>query len=140
MHARLWVAFNDIITRIYVVVACCCSSESCRRRSTPASFSDIFDTVYRLVASRNIVKVLEVESKYRHLDTFSDNPVEDAFVLTVFGTTNDVCNICFDRAIAYYERAKVRMEDVNVNDQSASFKSHSGQNWNESCQFVCRWS
>ena len=127
MHARLWVAFNDIITRIYVVVACCCSSESCRRRSTPASFSDIFDTVYRLVASRNIVKVLEVESKYRHLDTFSDNPVEDAFVLTVFGTTNDVCNICFDRAIDSVTKEPKCAWKTQMPMFKYQLQSHSGQ-------------
>jgi len=58
---------------------------------------------------------LKVESKYRHLDAFSDNPVKDVGVLYyAFGRANydgSKDEIHLNRAIDYYERAKERMED-----------------------------
>jgi len=66
----------------------------------------------------NWEKILEVESKYRHLDSFSDNPVEDVLVLHAFGRANYECSkdeICYDRSIDYFERAKERVGVLGPN-------------------------
>jgi len=65
--------------------------------------------------------MLKVESKYRHLDTFSDDPVEDVYILYAFGCANYDCwtknETCLNRAIEYYERAKERMEDSDAGNR-----------------------
>ena len=70
----------------------------------------------------NFEKILIVESKYRHLDTFTDDAVEDVYALYVFGRTNYDCSDCSEKdetrclecAILYFERAKERMEDADA--------------------------
>jgi hypothetical protein len=89
-----------------------------------------------LVRAQKCDEILEVESKYRHIENFSNNPAEDAFVLHAFGSANYDCStkdeICLDRAIHYYERAKERMEDVNAGDrrqtQMSFIKTEIGMN------------
>jgi len=88
----------------------------------PDDTSTIFMTVHRLMKPPyNIEKILKIESKYCHLDTFSDDPVEDAYVLTAFGRANYDCSeeeACHrEPAIDYFERAKERMEDANGGDR-----------------------
>jgi len=69
---------------------------------------------------------LKVESKYRHLDTFSDHPGENLYVLYSFARANHANanenEICLDRAIHYYERAKERI-DADDYDRRQSPKS-----------------
>jgi len=43
--------------------------------------ANIFMTVIPLMQALNYDEILKVESKYRHLDTFSDEPVEDAMCI-----------------------------------------------------------
>jgi len=84
-------------------------------------------------------EILEVESKYRHLDTFSTDIYEDAYVLYAFGHTiraDSKDEACLNRAIHYYERAKERMEEANAYDQSQSWEDIKVTNWDESCHFV----
>jgi hypothetical protein len=38
-----------------------------------------------LYCANKYAEILKVESKYRHLDTFSNDPAQDVFILTVFG-------------------------------------------------------
>jgi len=52
--------------------------------AAPAT-TTIFETISWLLDARNFDEILKVESKYRHLDTFSDNPAENAYVLSGFG-------------------------------------------------------
>jgi len=59
-----------------------------RSVSTAASSAtniDIYRTVCRLLEAHKYGEILKVESKYHHLDTFSDNPAELALVLYPFG-------------------------------------------------------
>jgi len=83
--------------------------------AAPATSTTICDTVYRLLEVHNYEEILKVESKYRHLDTFSDNPKKDAYVLYAFGSAiyyflpKD--KISLERAIHFYERAKERIKD-----------------------------
>jgi tetratricopeptide (TPR) repeat protein len=83
---------------------------------------NIYDTICRLTHASKYDEVLEVESKYRHLDSFSDDPTKDAYVLWQFGcviyydsAVKD--EICFDRAIDYFERAKERVEEAEAGDR-----------------------
>ena len=99
-------------------------------RKATRYISDVYRTVSGLMDGKhtNWEKILKVESEYCHLDTFSDDPVDDLFVLhafgiafaTMFGRTTDASlqgEICMERAIHYCERAKARMEDANANDR-----------------------
>jgi len=98
---------------------------------TAAAPDTIFKTVDRLIQAEKYDEILKVESKYRHLDTSSDNPLEDAYVLYAFGSAIfDSGSKDETRAINYYERAKERMEDANTGDLfqfSISLKSEIGQ-------------
>ena len=93
---------------------------------------NIYDTICRWTDAKQYDEILKVESKLRHLDSFSDDPSKDAYVLYAFGSA--ICDrsakdkICFDRAIDYFERAKERVEDsdsLSVYQQEAkkSFKA-----------------
>ena len=87
---------------------------------TAAAPANIFMTVCRLMEAHNFEKILKIESKYRHLDTFSNDPVEDSYVFTSFGHVNHVHSqgeACIQRVIDYYERAKERMEDASYYEQ-----------------------
>jgi len=84
------------------------------------------ETLYRLLGAKKYDEVLEVESKYRHLDTFSDDPAKDVHILHAFGcanNTNSKDEAAVERAIHYYERAKERIEEANAGDQSQSRNS-----------------
>ena len=94
----------------------------------------IYDTICRMTDEDDkqfdtiqFNEILKVESKYRHLDSFSDNPFKDAYVLNAFGSAiyfhsaND--EACLNRTIDYFERAKVRMEDANTGDRREARKS-----------------
>jgi len=100
---------------------------------TAAAPGDIFMTVGRLMDARNFENILKVESKYRHLSNFSEDPDRDAYVLTAFGRANydgSEDETRLNRAIDYYERAKERMEDSNSNyyrhQKQKSLKSEIG--------------
>jgi tetratricopeptide (TPR) repeat protein len=92
-----------------------------KRKKTAAPALTIYETIYRLQDDADQYDlVLKVESKYRHLDSFSDDPYEDAYILFAFGS---VSKICMERAIHYYERAKERMEDdANAGNQRQNLK------------------
>jgi tetratricopeptide (TPR) repeat protein len=93
----------------------------------------IYETICPLLDARNFDEIFKIESKYRHLDTFSNNPHEEKkkheeiVVLFAFGGANmehskDDCSI---RAIEYFERAKEHV-DANNGDQrhkQSSYKS-----------------
>jgi tetratricopeptide (TPR) repeat protein len=86
----------------------------------PASNIDIFEIISRLIIAQDFEKILEVESKYRHLDTFSDNPVDDVCVLYSFGRANYASSedeTRMNRAVHYFERAKERMKHSNAADR-----------------------
>jgi len=89
--------------------------------------TDIFKTVTRLMDANKIERIMKVESKYCHLDSFSNDPFKNVCVLYAFGHANhEAC--CFERAIHYYERAKEH-EDANADDRnqtSYTFKSGIG--------------
>jgi len=74
---------------------------------------------------------LKVESKYCHLDTFSDDPVEDVYVLYAFGCANNANpqdEACLNRAIRYYERAKERMVYDQYQSRISMMKTAIGMN------------
>jgi hypothetical protein len=79
------------------------------------------------VEARKFDEILKVEAKYRHFDTFSNDPTEDAFVLYAMGCANDACSpnetCCLERASYYYEKAKERIEDADANDQRQKQKA-----------------
>ena len=86
---------------------------------TAAAATNIFKTVHRLLDANNYDKILKIESKYRHIETFSFDPVEDTVVLFAFGRANYECledETRLGRAIRYYERAKECMVS-NADDQ-----------------------
>ena len=88
-----------------------------------AAPANIFKTICHLMNASNLKKILKIESKYRHLDTFSDDPDKDLFVLTAFGRANFdrlEDEACMERAIHYYERAKECMEASDADDQRES--------------------
>jgi tetratricopeptide (TPR) repeat protein len=77
-------------------------------------------------------EILKVESKLRHLDSFSDDPERDAHVLYWFGSAHYYhCIVkdgsCFDqvidRAIDYFERAKERNEEAEAGDRRETTQS-----------------
>jgi len=87
---------------------------------TAAAPANIFKTILHLMNDRGIETLLKIESKYRHLDTFSDDPEKDAYILYAFGHAKYHCSeeeTRLNRVIHYYERAKERMEDSNADDQ-----------------------
>ena len=82
----------------------------------PANF---FMTVMRFMKFQNLNQLLKLELKYRHLDSFSDNPNQDIEVLYAFGAAHNASQqkeACLNRAIHYYERVKERIEDANPDD------------------------
>ena len=87
----------------------------------------IFQTVHRLLEAHRFEQILNLESKYRNLETFSDEPAEDIYVLYAFGrairksNANSEDEICANGTIHYYERAKERIDAVN--DQSRTPRS-----------------
>jgi len=89
-----------------------------------APASNISDTNFRLMEAQKYDEVLKVESKYRHLDTFSDDPAGDVHILYAFGDAiyADLKDeACLDRAIRYHEKAKERI-DANANYRSKTSK------------------
>ena len=102
-----------------------------RTAAAPAA-ATINDTICRLVDgdNSNSEKILKIELEYRHLNTFSDDPEEDAFILFAFGREHDEGSeypgedeTCLNRAIGYYKRAKERVEDADADDRSQTQKS-----------------
>ena len=85
------------------------SKEPLRKGQNKAAAPAIYDKVSRLFRANKYNEILKVESKYRHLDTFSDDPAENVHVLTMFGMIlnkeSSQEEACLDRAIGYYERA-----------------------------------
>ena len=84
------------------------SKEPFRKGQNKAAAPAIYDEVFRLLRANKYKEILKVESKYRHLDTFSDDPYEHVNVFTVFGLINKESSqeeACSDRAIGYNERA-----------------------------------
>jgi hypothetical protein len=80
----------------------------------------IYETISRLFHTDKYDEILKVESKYRHLETFSDDPDEDMLVLHAFGYAHRESfeeQACSNRAIDYFERAKERIDAANANDQ-----------------------
>ena len=80
--------------------------------AAPATTTTFETTICRLTVAHKYDEILKVESKYRHLDTFRDDPVEDVYILDAFGSAKYASwyrskdDICCERAIHYYERAK----------------------------------
>ena len=112
----------------------------------------ICDTICRLAYANQYDEILKVESKLRHLDSFSDDPERDAHVLYWFGSAHYYhCIVkdgsCFDqvidRAIDYFERAKERVEDSKPAVIDASLHNHSRQelrcNWLYCIQMAVTW-
>ena len=101
----------------------------------------LYEMLCRLVEDRNFEMVLEVESEYRHPNTFSNDPLEDVLVLTVFGSANHAGwisaqdEICGERAINYFERAHWGSRRQWSTPGSKCIKV---RNWTESCPFVLR--
>ena len=93
----------------------------------PAAPAYIADTIFRLLEGEKYDEILKLELEYCHLGTFSDDPAKDALVLYAFGTAHhdpmSTDEICLNRAIHKFERAKERIEDANANDQHQSQKS-----------------
>ena len=93
----------------------------------PAAPAYIADTIFRLLEGEKYDEILKLELEYCHLGTFSDDPAKDALVLYAFGTAHhdpmSKDEICLNRAIHKFERAKERIEDANANDQHQSQKS-----------------
>ena len=88
----------------------------------------IYETIRQLFDTDNkFDEILKVESKYRHLETFSDDPFTEVCVLYAFGYAHresyeEHCEsyeeqACSNRAIDYLERAKERIDAANANDQ-----------------------
>ena len=50
----------------------------------------IFQTVSQLMEVRNFEKILRVESRYRHISSFLNDPFSDAYVLYAFGTAKNM--------------------------------------------------
>jgi len=76
----------------------------------------------RLTDANKVDEILKVESKYSHLNTFSDDPDKDAYVLYAFGSAifdsgSKDDEIRLDHVIDYFERAKERVEDSNACDR-----------------------
>ena len=93
----------------------------------PATTTTIFETIIRLIDGyTNTLKydeALKVDSKYSPLDSFSNDPIEDVFVLFAFGRAHfkspsqEERTCYFERAIPYFERAKERIDaDAVSND------------------------
>jgi len=98
---------------------------------TAAAPANIFKTVCRLLDSYNFDKILKVESKYRHLDTFSFDPVENMYVLYWFGCAYNASaedEACLNRAIHYFERAKERMVYDQCQARFSDMKTTIGMN------------
>ena len=59
-------------------------------------------SVCRLMEAHKYDEVLKVESKYRYLDIFSNDPFDDMYVLYAIGTAHNASpqdEACVDRAI-----------------------------------------
>jgi len=87
-----------------------------------SSTNNIYETICRLMDADKYDEILKVESKLRHLDSFSNDPGEDVYILNAFGRAHYDCSakdeICLEnRAIEYFERSKERMEDVDAGDR-----------------------
>jgi len=75
-----------------------------RKGQTKAAVPAIFNTVLQLAIAQKYDEILKLESKYRHLENFSNNPAEDTFVLSTFGMIRNKERLQ-EEAICYYERA-----------------------------------
>jgi len=87
--------------------------------------ANIFKAVTRLMQALKYDEIFKVESKYRHLDTFSDDPNHNLLILYAFASANYTNSaaedeICMDRAIHYYERAKERIDANDYDHRQAS--------------------
>ena len=63
--------------------------------------STLYDIVNSLLRDENFDLIMKVESKHRHLQSFSDDPAKNVLVLTAFGLANNTSSqeeVCFDRA------------------------------------------
>ena len=93
------------------------------------TLATIYETICQLMMARKYDEILKVESKYRHLDTFGDDPVEDVYVLYAFGRAKYDCSkgeTCMECVIYYYERAKERMKDENATEHRHPLNSKIG--------------
>ena len=84
------------------------NTEALGKGQSKVAAPGIYDEVCRLLRARKYDEILKVESKYRHLDTFSNNSAKEVVVLTTFGMMNKKSSqkeMCLDLAIDYYERA-----------------------------------
>jgi len=84
------------------------NKEALGKGQSKAAAPGIYDEVCRLLRARKYDEILKVESKYRHLDTFSNNSAKEVVVLTTFGMMNKKSSqkeMCLDLAIDYYERS-----------------------------------
>jgi len=82
------------------------------------------EMICQLLNAKKYDVILEIESKYRHLDTFSDDPVEDVHMLYAFGCAihqEAKDEACLDRVIHYYKKSKERI-DANANCRSKTSK------------------
>ena len=96
--------------------------------TTAAPALTIYETVCRLFfdADKSYDKILKLDSEYRHLDTFSEDPAEDSYILYAFGRATDARSqdkICMEHAINYVERAEERIEDPNAGDRREARKA-----------------
>ena len=66
---------------------------------TAAPSPAMSELIRQLLVADKYDDILKVESKYHHLDSFSDDPAEDAFVLWAFGRANHAHPHCMNRAI-----------------------------------------
>ena len=108
-------------------------NSSCTKRELPARkgkavampASTLRDTVTKLFLSKNLDELSKLESQYQHLDSFSDDPYADAWIVHAFGTTvfnkhmqrNDSNDL--DRSILYLERSKEIVKTLSADNQDS---------------------
>jgi len=86
--------------------------ETSRKGKTVKARVTLYDTVGGLFRAKKLDEIRKIESKCRHLDSFSDDPLENIYILHAFGHAmydpdNDDEDNCLSRAILYLERAKL---------------------------------
>ena len=94
-----------------------------------AAAATMYETICRFLIADKYDEILKVESKYRHLDTFSDYPPQDVLIFHAFvgccahGTmkAQQEESDCMERAIHYFERAKGVIDAMGCIFESCRF-------------------